>query len=79
MKTTFLLCILFVLIVPFTVSAKPISGGGTHRVKGHITKDGKYVEPHQKTNPNKTQRDNWTSKPNANPYTGKQGTKEPQK
>lgn len=54
-------------------------GGGSHSVKGHVTKNGTYVAPHQKTNPNNTQRDNWTSKPNANPYTGKAGNKEPQK
>ena len=53
--------------------------GGSHGVKGHVTKNGTYVAPHQKTSPNNTQRDNWTSKLNANPYTGKAGNKEPQK
>jgi hypothetical protein len=55
------------------------ASGGSHSVKGHVKKDGTYVAPHQQTNPNSTQRDNWTSKPNSNPYTGKAGTKEPQK
>lgn len=55
------------------------TSGGSHSVKGHVTKNGTYVAPHQKTNPNNTQQDNWTSKPNTNPYTGKEGTKEPQK
>ena len=50
-----------------------------HYVKGYTKKDGTYVAPHRATNPNKTQRDNWSSKPNTNPYTGKQGTREPKK
>lgn len=60
------------------VFAKKASGS-SHGVKGHVTKNGTYVAPHQKTNPNNTQRDNWTSKPNINPTTGKAGTKEPTK
>ncbi len=55
------------------------SGGGSHSVKGHVKKDGTYVQPHRATNPNHTQRDNWSSKPNSNPYTGKPGTKEAEK
>ena len=50
--------------------------GGTHTVNGHFKKDGTYVQPHNKTNPNQTQKDNWSSKPNVNPYNGKPGKKE---
>ena len=61
------------------VSAKNSSGssGGSHQIRGHVKKDGTYIPPHHATNPNNTQRDNWTSKPNVNPYTGKEGAKEP--
>ena len=59
--------------------AAPAMAKGSHNVKGYVKKNGTYVDPHKQTNPNGTQRDNWTSKPNANPYTGKDGTKEPQK
>ena len=55
------------------------NGSGSNSVSGHIRKDGTYVAPHQRTIPNQTQRDNWSSKPNTNPYTGKAGAKEPQK
>ncbi len=58
---------------------KQSSGGGSHSVKGHFKKDGTYVQPHRATNPNHTQRDNWSSKPNVNPNTGKPGTKEVEK
>lgn len=52
---------------------------GSHAVKGYIKKDGTYVAPHRQTNSNSTQKDNWSSKPNVNPYTGKYGTKEAEK
>ncbi|MEK8025025.1 hypothetical protein [Pseudaquabacterium rugosum] len=51
--------------------------GGEHSVSGYTKKDGTYVAPHNRTNRNDTQRDNWTSKPNTNPHTGKDGTKDP--
>jgi hypothetical protein len=59
--------------------AKSDSSGSTTNVNGYTKKDGTYVPPHKRTNPNHTQRDNWSSKPNYNPYTGKEGKKEPQK
>jgi hypothetical protein len=79
MKT--LLCILgCVLIISLSMpSSAKSSSGGSHNVKGHVKKDGTYVAPHSATNPNQTQRDNWSSKPQVNPYTGKEGTKEPQR
>ena len=50
---------------------------GSHHVKGYIRSDGTYVAPHRATNPNNTTRDNWSVKPNVNPYTGVPGTKSP--
>lgn len=46
-------------------------------VKPYIKKDGTYIKPHYRTKPNKTKRDNWSTKGNVNPYTGKAGTKSP--
>lgn len=43
----------------------------------YVTKRGTYVQPHYQTSPNQTKVDNWSSKPNVNPYTGKPGTKDP--
>lgn len=65
-------------LAAFNVHAKGSTGqaGGSHSVRGHVKKDGTYIQPHRATNPNNTQRDNWSSKPNVNPYTGKQGSKE---
>ena len=43
--------------------------------RGYIKKDGTYVQPHFKTAPNKTKLDNFSSKGNINPFTGKKGRK----
>jgi hypothetical protein len=50
---------------------------GSHATKGYIKKDGTYVAPSYATNPNATKTDNYSSKGNVNPYTGKEGTKDP--
>ena len=51
----------------------------TTTVKGYVKKDGTYVAPHHRTAPNKTERDNYNTKGNTNPYTGKDGTREAKK
>ena len=48
-------------------------------VRGYFKASGTYVAPHYQTAPNATKLDNWSSKPNVNPYTGKAGTKDPYK
>lgn len=84
----FLIALLALLtFVSAPLLAKKDNSGGykahgsskTTNVRGYTKKDGTYVAPHKRTYPNGTQRDNWTSKPNQNPYTGKDGTKEPQR
>ena len=55
------------------------SSGAARFVHGHATKNGNYVAPHRQTNPDGTKRNNWSSKGNANPDTGKAGTKDPNK
>lgn len=50
----------------------------TIKVKGYYKPSTmKYVMPHYKTSPNKTKLDNYSSKGNYNPYTGKKGTVNP--
>lgn len=48
-------------------------------VRSYTKKSGTVVHAHQRTAPNKTQKDNWSSKGNVNPNTGKPGTKTPVK
>ncbi|MBI2355893.1 MAG: hypothetical protein HYV13_01635 [Candidatus Doudnabacteria bacterium] len=47
------------------------------KVKGYTTKNGTYVQPHVRTSPNKSKLDNYSTKGNINPYTGKKGTVDP--
>jgi hypothetical protein len=65
-------------------------GGGSHKasasrsqhevhVRATTRKDGTFVPAHERTSPNSTNRDNWSTKGNVNPYTGKPGTVEPDK
>lgn len=44
-------------------------------VKGYTRKDGTYVAPHERSAPNHTKNDNYSTIGNVNPYTGKAGTK----
>jgi uncharacterized membrane protein len=60
-------------------SHSPISthSGGSHVVHSYTTKNGTYVASHYATNPNSSKSDNWSTKGNVNPHTGKAGTKNP--
>jgi hypothetical protein len=51
--------------------------GGSHSVKGYYRKDGTYVAPHHRTSPDSSTSNNWSTKGNMNPYTGKEGTVDP--
>lgn len=47
-------------------------------VRGYIKPStGRYVAPHFKTTPNHTKIDNFSTKGNYNPFTGKKGTVNP--
>lgn len=48
-----------------------------HWVEPYTTKDGVYVPGHYSTDPNYTNRDNYSTYPNVNPWTGQQGTVAP--
>ena len=48
------------------------------RVKGYYKPStGRYITPHYRTSPNKSKFDNYSTKGNYNPYTGKSGTVSP--
>lgn len=61
------------VLIPTVAEARDV------QVKGHIRKDGTYVPPHTRTTPDSSPYNNWTTKPNYNPYTGEQGTVDPYK
>lgn len=53
------------------------SAGAQVFVQGYTTKNGTYVAPHYRSAPDSNPYNNWSVKPNVNPYTGKMGTKSP--
>ena len=44
-----------------------------HHVNGYVRKDGTYVNGYNRTNPNGTNRDNYSTQGNTNPWTGQAG------
>ncbi len=81
MKILLLLCLS--LSLAFSAFAadgyKPATGtgskSGSTSVGGYTTKNGTYVSPHQRSTPDSNPKNNWSTKGNVNPYTGKKGTK----
>lgn len=51
------------------------SYGGSVRVRGYTHRStGTYVMSHRRTSPDSTKFNNWSTKGNVNPYTGKKGS-----
>jgi hypothetical protein len=46
------------------------SFGGSHAVRGYVTKTSTYVALHCRTGSNAARIDNWSTKATVNPYTG---------
>jgi hypothetical protein len=44
-------------------------------VNGYFRKDGTYVDGYMKSSPNSTNRDNYSTQGNSNPYTGSSGSR----
>ena len=53
----------------------PNSSFSQSYVNGYTRSNGTYVQGHYRSSPNSTQRDNYSTKGNYNPYTGKRGSK----
>lgn len=64
--------ILFVLI--FFISLSSVDIFSQVKVKGYYRKDGTYVQPHYRSNPDGNPYNNWSYPGNTNPYTGKTAT-----
>lgn len=58
------------------LAASPLASADTF-VNGYTRSDGTYVQPHYRSSPNNTRIDNYSTRGNANPYTGKRGTQDP--
>ncbi len=70
--------IIKIIVVFITIALSGIAMSQSQvYVNGYYNQYGNYVAPHYRTAPNNTINDNWSTKPNYNPYTGKQGTVKP--
>lgn len=65
-----ILLILLTLILTLQATAQV-------KVKGYYRKDGTYVKPHYRSNPDGNPYNNWSYPGNTNPYTGKTATGNP--
>ena len=52
-----------------------VAVGKPTATKAYVKRNGTYVAPHYKTTPDKTKNNNYSTRGNANPMTGKEGTK----
>jgi len=79
MKHLFLVVAL--VMTASTANAQYLTGTGsnssTHSSSGYTRSNGTYVAPYVATNPNGTQRDNFGTSGNINPYTGQTGHRTP--
>jgi len=66
---------LFVSLLVIAMLAAPVmASANSLRVRGYSSpQTGKYVMPYYRTTPNRYKFDNWSSRGNMNPFTGKRG------
>jgi hypothetical protein len=76
MKNIFKLFIAFSFLFLFQNGFAQVNPSN-HFVRTYTKSNGTVVEGHYQTNPNATNRDNYSTYPNTNPYTGKAGTVQP--
>lgn len=76
MKRTLLITIIILVASTFAV----FTVEAATRVRGYYKPStGRYIMPHYRTSPNRTRFDNYSTKGNYNPYTGKKGYSSPYK
>jgi hypothetical protein len=63
-------------VIAIVVCAAAADASGV-RVRGYTTRRGTYIAPSHRTSPDHTRANNWSSRGNVNPYTGRVGTKNP--
>ncbi len=64
------------LLAGLTGLPGPATANDTY-VPGYTRRDGTYVEPHHRTNPDSNLLNNYGTQGNINPYTGRAGTVDP--
>lgn len=57
------------------ISLTPNTAEAYKGIGGYYKRNGTYVQPYYRTNPNSFKWDNWSSKGNINPFNGRKGYK----
>ena len=66
------------IIIPMVLISFSFSAFADVSVRGYTRQNGTYVQPSHRSNPDGNPNNNWSTKGNTNPYTGREGSKEPQ-
>lgn len=61
-----------VFMVMFGIGVSSVQAG---YVSGYYRSNGTYVQPHYRSNPDRSVYNNWSYQGNVNPYTGSVGTR----
>ena len=75
MKLLRLSVIFGIVLVGISIALPQISEAKTVRVKSGVTKRGVYRQSHSRTSPDRSKSNNYGTKGNINPQTGKKGRK----
>jgi hypothetical protein len=59
------------------IIALAVPASAQEHVDGYFRSNGTYVQPYYRSAPDSTTTNNYDVKPNVNPYTGQEGTREP--
>jgi len=62
-------------LILFAFTFISLSAWADVHVRGYTKKNGTYVAPHYRSSPDSSFNNNWSTKGNTNPYTGKPGWK----
>lgn len=54
-----------------------VAEAGTTYVRPYLRSDGTYVQPHFRTTPDSSRLNNWSTRGNVNPFTGRPGAVDP--
>jgi hypothetical protein len=61
------------LLIGTLLLALSVAAGADESVRGYFRKDGTYVQPHMRSDPDGYKGNNYSTRGNVNPYTGERG------
>lgn len=63
------------LMVLAVICLASLAANAAVYVRGYSRSNGTYVQPHYRSSPDGSRSNNWSTRGNVNPYTGKRGTR----